>query len=164
VVDYLDEKFVNTEKIKEKLKLDNVMWDAQNNVITLVDQDVEFQVPLANLKKTITESLLPLYIQFNWDKTDYRVSTTKTDYYQNDPCTFMMLYTVFHTINGVFEKRRFKGLGEMSDKAIAYTCVKADTRCFITIRGVGDLQKFAQYLDVETEGRKRLIEEGLLDE
>lgn len=163
VYQWLDEDNVNTEAIRKKLRLDNVVWDQLNHVVVLVDHEVEFHLPLVNLKKTIVSKLLPAYDQFNWQNVDLRITTKESDMYANDPCTFIMLATLFEDVNSVFKVSRFKGLGEMDEDSIDLTCINKETRCFKTIRGMGDIDEFFRYLDVDSEGRKKLVEKGFME-
>ena len=163
VYQWLDEDNVNTEAIRKKLRLDNVVWDQLNHVVVLVDHEVEFHLPLVNLKKTIVSKLLPAYEQFNWQNVDLRITTKESDMYANDPCTFIMLATLFDDVNSVFKVSRFKGLGEMDEDSIDLTCINKETRCFKTIRGMGDIDEFFRYLDVDSEGRKKLVEKGFME-
>lgn len=167
VVDYLGEKNVNTKKIVEILGLDDCRWDKANNVIVLVKLGMDTPIPLTNLQKSIREKILPIYQQFHWDHIELFFTTKFTDEYVNSPCTFMMLDHIFRLVSdpdkGVFKYRRFKGLGEMDEEAIYSTCVDRRTRSFWTIRGIGDINEFFTYLDVDTEGRKKLIDSGFLE-
>jgi DNA gyrase subunit B len=58
---------------------------------------------------------------------------------------------------------RFKGLGEMGPEDIAMTCINKSTRCFTTIRGIGDLDTIYKMLDADTDARKKLIDNNYLD-
>lgn len=166
-VDYIGEDNVNTKKIKEILHIDDCTWDRENNSIILVN-DVEIPIPLANLQKTIKEVILPIYMQFHWDKIKLFLTTKKSTGYQREPCSFASLGQCFRVITnnekGLFTYSRFKGLGEMSKEAIRFTCIDKDTRCFYTIRGMGDIEQFFSLLKVDTEARKRLIDNDIIAE
>jgi DNA gyrase/topoisomerase IV subunit B len=164
-VDALDEKHVDTEKIKNTmLECDDVIWDKENNVLIIVDsQGIENRVPLAGLQHVLKGIILPLYQRANWDKFNLFVSTKYTDKFVGQPCTFMMLYQIFKDLDGLCEITRFKGLGEMGPEDIAMTCINKSTRCFTTIRGIGDLDTIYKMLDADTEARKKLIDNNYLD-
>ena len=164
-VDALDEKHVDTAAIKNTmLECDDVIWDKDNNVLIIVDsQGIENRVPLAGLQNVLKGIILPLYQRANWDKFDLFVSTKYTDKFIGQPCTFMMLYQIFKDLDGLCEITRFKGLGEMGPEDIAMTCINKSTRCFTTIRGIGDLDTIYKMLDADTDARKKLIDNNYLD-
>ena len=171
-VDYLSEKNVNCEAIKKVLTAQNVYWDKTNNVIVLIyeteSQSIEYKIPLANLQQTIRESILPMYERFHWKDIDLFITSKYSDIFVEDPCTFMMLYGIFQKItdrkHGIIKPRRFKGLGEMSPKAIKYTCIDQNTRCFTVVKNIGDVDRIYKMLGVDTDERKKLIDSGLVEE
>jgi DNA gyrase/topoisomerase IV subunit B len=171
-VDYIGENNVNCGKIKDILTAKDVSWDKANNVVVLVyetdNRSIEYRIPLANLQKVIREEILPVYERFHWKDIDMFVTTKYSDEYVEDPCTFVMLYTLFRKISdpthGLIKPRRFKGLGEMSKEAIKYTCIDPQTRCYTVVRGIGDVNRIFKMLGVDTDERKKLINSGLVEE
>lgn len=164
VADYLDENNVNTEQIKKKMMLDEVVWDKQNNVLVLVDKSMEFRIPLTRLQETIRAKILPKYEAAHWKNVNLFVTTKYSDLYQGQPCTYAMLYKIFKDVDRIYDIRRFKGLGEMSAEALKKTCVDKNTRCFYTIRDIGDVDYIFKMLDVDTDARKKLINRGFIEE
>lgn len=164
-VDYLDEHNVNCKKIKETLVgCDDVIWDKENNVLILVDiQGVELRVPLSHLQSVLRGQILPLYEKMHWKDISLFITTKYTDKYVGEPCTPMMLYQIFKDISDICKITRFKGLGEMSADDIYETCVNKTSRCFITVRGIGDVDELYQMLDVDTEARKKLVTNSYLE-
>ena len=171
-VDYINEANVNCSKIRNILSAKDVTWDKDNNVVVLVyetdNRSIEYRIPLANLQKVIKEEILPVYERFHWKDIDMFVTTKYSDEYVEDPCTFVMLYTLFRKISdpthGLIKPRRFKGLGEMSKEAIKYTCIDPQTRCYTVVRGIGDVNRIFKMLGVDTDERKKLINSGLVEE
>ena len=96
------------------------------------------------------------------------MTTKYSQEFVDDPCTFVMLYTLFKKISdpthGLLKPRRFKGLGEMSKEAIKYTCIDPSTRCFTVVKTVGDVDRIYKMLGVDTDERKKLISSGLVEE
>ena len=164
VVDYLDDKNVNVKAIEKKLHLDSAVWDKVNNVLVLIDHGMEWRIPLNNLQASLRAYVLPLYKKFHWDKYELFVSTKYTDLYRSQPCTFAMLASIFHDIDKIYKVSRFKGLGEMSKEALKLTCIDKMTRCFTVIKGIGDVDRLYKMLDVDTEARKKLVIDNLLEE
>ena len=171
-VDYLDEGKVNCEGIKKTLTVNDVYWDKDNNVVILsyeqADRSIEYRIPLAKLKKTIVENILPVYERFHWRDFDLFVTTKYSDLYVEEPCSIMMLYDMFQKIShpkyGILKPRRFKGLGEMSAEAITYTCIDPSTRSYTVVKGIGDVDRIFKMLGVDTDERKKLINSGLVTE
>ena len=171
-VDYLDEGKVNCEGIKKALTVNDVYWDKDNNVVILsyeqADRSIEYRIPLAKLKKTIVENILPVYERFHWRDFDLFVTTKYSDLYVEEPCSIMMLYDMFQKIShpkyGILKPRRFKGLGEMSAEAITYTCIDPSTRSYTVVKGIGDVDRIFKMLGVDTDERKKLINSGLVTE
>ena len=171
-VDYLDEKKVDVKEIKKILTASDVRWDQINNVVVLIyesnEHSIEYRIPLAKLQKTIRENILPVYERFHWKDMDLFITTKYSDVFVEDPCTFVMLYTIFKKISdpdhGVLKVRRFKGLGEMSKEAITYTCIDPATRSFTPIHSIGDVDRIYKMLGVDTEERKKLVNSGLVKE
>lgn len=171
-VDYLDEKNVNCKEIKKILTAKDVLWDKSNNVVVLIyevgDRSIEYRIPLARLSKVIRDEILPVYEKFDWKNTDIFITTKYSDLYVKDPCTYMMLYNIFakisHPEKGILKVRRFKGLGEMSPKAIYDTCINPETRSYTVIKSIGDVNRIYKMLGVDTDERKKLINSGLVEE
>lgn len=171
-VDYLGENNVNCNEIRKILTAKDVAWDKANNVVVLIyetdNRSIEYRIPLAHLQSVIRNEILPVYERFHWRDIDMFVTTKYSDEFVEDPCTFVMLYTLFRKISdpsrGLIKPRRFKGLGEMDKEDIKYTCIDPQTRCYTVVRGVGDVNRIFKMLGVDTDERKKLINSGLVEE
>ena len=166
---YLAEDNVNTKKIIEILDLEDAFWDKENNVLIIVDKgSLERRIPLSNLQKRIQTYLLPEYQRFHWDKYTLFITTKFSDTYVGNPCSFMMLYSIYQTLflkeKCLMSVSRFKGLGEMTKESITKTCIDPATRCFTVVRGLGDVDAMFKMLDVDTDARKKLIKAGFIEE
>lgn len=171
-VDYLGENNVNCNEIRKILTAKDVAWDKANNVVVLIyetdNRSIEYRIPLAHLQSVIRNEILPVYERFHWRDIDMFVTTKYSDEFVEDPCTFVMLYTLFRKISdpsrGLIKPRRFKGLGEMDKEDIKYTCIDPQTRCYTVVRGIGDVNRIFKMLGVDTDERKKLINSGLVEE
>ena len=171
-VDYLGENNVNCNEIRKILTAKDVAWDKVNNVVVLIyetdNRSIEYRIPLAHLQSVIRNEILPVYERFHWRDIDMFVTTKYSDEFVEDPCTFVMLYTLFRKISdpsrGLIKPRRFKGLGEMDKEDIKYTCIDPQTRCYTVVRGIGDVNRIFKMLGVDTDERKKLINSGLVEE
>ena len=165
VIDCLDEDNINVEEITNRLMLIDAIWMKEDNVLVLVDQqEIEHRIPLPRLQKTLKNVILPKYEMGHWQAVDLFVSTKYSDLYKGTPCTYAMLYRIFHDLNKLFTVRRFKGLGEMSADAIKKTCIDPQERSFVTIKSVGDVNKIYEMLGVDTTARKKLVNRGFVEE
>ncbi len=162
-VDYITSGNPNTKKIKEILGVDDVMYNKESDSIILVDSGLEIPVPLQRLQSEIKAYVLPEYEEGLWNKFNMYVTTKYSDLYMHAPCTYMMLYSIFETLDTCYSIRRFKGLGEMSESAIFYTCVDPQTRCFSVVKGIGDVQKIYDMLGVDSSARKKLMDGGYVE-
>lgn len=162
-VDYLEEDNVDTKKIKEILKVDDVVWNKDSNNIILIDAGLEFPIPLTRLASEIRAYILPEYEVGKWKQIQMFVTTKYSDLYLHQPCTYMMLYDIFEKLDTCYSIRRFKGLGEMSEAAIEYTCVDPKTRCYSTIHSIGEVKRIFDMLGVDTDARKKLIDTGYVE-
>lgn len=171
-VDYIGEQNVNCKKLRDILSAKDVTWDKQNNVVILIyetdNRSIEYRIPLTRLQTVIRNEILPVYERFHWKDVDLFVTTKYSQEFVDDPCTFVMLYTLFKKISdpthGLLKPRRFKGLGEMSKEAIKYTCIDPSTRSFTVVKTVGDVDRIYKMLGVDTDERKKLISSGLVEE
>lgn len=165
VIDCLDESNVNVPEIVKRLGLKDAIWMKEDNVLVLVDEmEIEHRIPLPRLQYTLKNVILPKYEIGHWQVVDLFVSTKYSDLYKGTPCTFAMLFRIFHDLNKLFEVRRFKGLGEMSAEAIKKTCIDPLERSYVTVKSVGDVEVVYQMLGVDTSARKKLVNNGYLEE
>ena len=165
VIDCLDESNVNVPEIVKRLGLKDAIWMKEDNVLVLVDEmEIEHRIPLPRLQYTLKNVILPKYEIGHWQMVDLFVSTKYSDLYKGTPCTFAMLFRIFHDLNKLFEVRRFKGLGEMSAEAIKKTCIDPLERSYVTVKSVGDVEVVYQMLGVDTSARKKLVNSGYLEE
>lgn len=165
VIDCLDESNVNVPEIVKRLGLKDAIWMKEDNVLVLVDEmEIEHRIPLPRLQYTLKNVILPKYEIGHWQVVDLFVSTKYSDLYKGTPCTFAMLFRIFHDLNKLFEVRRFKGLGEMSAEAIKKTCIDPLERSYVTVKSVGDVEVVYQMLGVDTSARKKLVNSGYLEE
>ena len=165
VIDCLDEKNINVKEITKRLMLSDAIWMKEDNVLVLVDQqEIEHRIPLPRLQSTLKNVILPKYEIGHWQMVDLFISTKYSDLYKGTPCTYAMLYRIFHDLNKLFTVRRFKGLGEMSAEAIKKTCIDPQERSFVTIKSVGDVNKIYEMLGVDTNARKKLVNRGFVEE
>ena len=165
VIDCLDENNINVKEITKRLMLSDAIWMKEDNVLVLVDQqEIEHRIPLPRLQKTLKNVILPKYEMGHWQAVDLFVSTKYSDLYKGAPCTYAMLYRIFHDLDKLFTVRRFKGLGEMSADAIKKTCIDPQERSFVTIKSVGDVNKIYEMLGVDTTARKKLVNRGFVEE
>ena len=165
VIDCLDESNVNVPEIVKRLGLKDAIWMKEDNVLVLVDEmEIEHRIPLPRLQYTLKNVILPKYEIGHWQVVDLFVSTKYSDLYKGTPCTFAMLFRIFHDLNKLFEVRRFKGLGEMSAEAIKKTCIDPLERSYVTVKSVGDVDVVYQMLGVDTSARKKLVNSGYLEE
>lgn len=163
-VDYITSGSPDTVKIKNILGIDDVVYNRESDSIILIDSGLEIPVPLHRLQAEIRAFVLPEYKIGLWDKFNMFVTTKCSDLYVHAPVTYMMLYSIFETLDTCYSIRRFKGLGEMSEAAIYYTCVDPQTRCFSVVNGIGDVKKIYDMLGVDSTARKKLMDGGYIEE
>ena len=163
-VDYLSVNNPDTNKIKKILGVDDVVYNKESDSIILVDSGIEVPVPLQRLQSEIRAYVLPEYERGVWKDFNMYVTTKYSDLYMHAPCTYMMLYSIFETLDTCYSIRRFKGLGEMSEQAIYYTCVDPQSRCFSVVRHVGDEKRIYDMLGADSSARKKLMDNNFIEE
>ena len=163
-VDYLSVTNPDTNKIKQILGVDDVVYNKESDSIILVDSGIEVPVPLQRLQSEIRAYVLPEYERGVWKDFNMYVTTKYSDLYMHAPCTYMMLYSIFETLDTCYSIRRFKGLGEMSEQAIYYTCVDPQSRCFSVVRHVGDEKRIYDMLGADSSARKKLMDNNFIEE
>jgi len=158
VVDLIDGDDAKLPKICEILSVDNAIYQRNTNSLILVVEQIEEVIPLDNLVKELKAYLLPLYAQMHWDKINLYCTTRHSEKYLHEPTTPIKLYEDFSTLDGLFTLSRYKGLGEMPADDLFFTCVDPKTRCFTRVTSIGSVDRIYDMLGVNTDARKRLIE------
>lgn len=161
--EYITSGNPDVRKIKSVLGIDDVVYNKESDSIILIDSGIEIPVPLQRLQYEMKAYVLPEYERGFWRNFNMYVTTKYSDLYMHAPCTYTMLYSIFETLDTCYSIRRFKGLGEMSEQAIFYTCVDPQTRCFSVVRGVGDVKKIYDMLGVDSTARKKLMDANYIE-
>jgi len=161
--EYITSGNPDVKKIKSVLGIDDVVYNKESDSIILIDSGIEIPVPLQRLQYEMKAYVLPEYERGFWRNFNMYVTTKYSDLYMHAPCTYTMLYSIFETLDTCYSIRRFKGLGEMSEQAIFYTCVDPQTRCFSVVRGVGDVKKIYDMLGVDSTARKKLMDANYIE-
>ena len=156
-VNYLNGVGINTNGIREKLGVDNVIYRPDVNALILCVEDVEINISLNNLVEEITSYILPELARVHWHSFIPAVTTKHTSTYKNTPITIMQLYQIFKMLDEAFPVTRFKGLGEMDPPQLGVTCLNPITRSFTAITSEGDVDKLFGMLGTKVDARKQLL-------
>ena len=147
----------DTKLLKEILNVNDVQYRKDIKSLILIKEDTEELIRLDGVEYSIKHIILPKLKMMSWDRFNIRVSTKLSDTYDKNIISIIGIYNLFEKLDSIYHVSRFKGLGGMLPKQLAYTCVDIHTRAYFKITSVGDIDRFYQLFGIDTQWRKKLI-------
>lgn len=116
-------------------------------------------VGLDSVGEAVVNHLLPLVNKFKYRDMMFLVrSNHKSSFLKNEqPMSMMMLYICMQQLDGLFDVRRYKGLGEMNPPDCYDTIMNPETRSLTHVTNIGDPQENFALLGKDTSERKQLL-------
>ncbi len=157
-VNYIEAGKVNCSKVRDILNVDDVKYHRASDTMTIMFHGIEVSIPLTGVAEAIRTIIMPVLELSWWNRYQILITTKQSDLYHQTPMTFMDVYrNIFMTIDRMFSITRFKGLGEMPEASLEFTCVNPETRCLTQIKNIGDVDRIYALMGVDTAARKGLI-------
>lgn len=156
VLPYLTPHTMNTEVIREKLKLDKVIYMPNENTLVLSKGVIDMPISLTRLLFDVKTYILPELHKLYWTDINLFITTKNSDVFQHEPISLMYLFREMEELDSIVSISRFKGLGQMPSHVLEATCINPDTRCIMPVYGMGDIETFYRLLGADSAGRKEL--------
>lgn len=157
VTQYLEPGNVNPQKINEVLGFDDVFYEENGHILTLVLGKDDYILPLHNVRERLYAEVMPDLHRMAWRKLGFYVTTRNTDLYKQTPMTITQIYDMMREMDKMFNVRIFKGLGNMEPPDKYTTCMDPRYRTTHVVRSLGDIDRIYRLLGADSAPRKDLI-------
>lgn len=148
---------VNVPAIQKAFEGHDVKFDEINNVLVLGIDQVDIPISLNDFNDIVYEKIIPLLHQVQWKKYVILVTTKFSDLYKDHMTSFTGVYNILMSLNDMFKLDRYKGLAEMTEDDLEYSCINPKTRSCEHIVTVTDVQRIFDLLGSDGNARKELL-------
>lgn len=162
VTGYLEEGKIDVDRIQQVLKdldhiVDRVRYDPNGHILFITVGRDDHIIPLQNVRQRLVDLVLPLMNRMRWRTTRIYITTRHTAEFKDTPVSVMKLYTIMEAFRGMFNIKRYKGIGSMPPDDKGRTCMNPETRNVFQITSVGDVSRIFELLGNDAIHRKKLI-------
>jgi len=147
---------INTEKIKEILKYDRVVYTKDTNSLILIREEMEIPVILDGLYENIETKILPVFNDYSKKYWNILVSLKSNPAVTKVPITIVDMCNLMRDTSKDIDVFKFKGVGTMSAKNLEPTVIDPLTRSYIKIKSIGSVQEIEDMLGRDASKRKHL--------
>lgn len=152
---------MNLTKLRETFG-PHVFYNMDLNVLTISFGMKDFTFSLDGVQEAIYENILPILNRISWKKFVIHLKTKESKEIDN-LVSYMQLYHIFESLNGLFTIDRHKGLGGMSAESLYRTCMDPNTRILQQVTSLGDITTIYDMMGDQASTRKKYLQEkGLL--
>lgn len=157
VTQYLDYDTINTDRIREIINADRVIYSPNGHILILSYGRTDYSVPLQKLRERLYTNIIPKLNTIAYKKLIIKITSRHNDTFNMTPISIMQLHSILRSDSDLFEAQRFKGLGEMDADAFRITCCDPETRNIYQITNIGDAEEIFDLLGGDSVYKKRLV-------
>jgi DNA gyrase/topoisomerase IV subunit B len=163
VYGYYDIQQKNYRKLTKRLNIEDCRYDEDTQALYLLLDGFETMVPMQGLVEELTDNLVPLFQQFHLFDIEFLATSLTNNFYSRTSVSIMTILNAYDSYDKAYTMRRMKGIGEMDRKHLIETCLNRETRSCTQISGIGDINRIASLMGVDTLARKDLINDNMGD-
>lgn len=144
-------------KVMSAILQNPVSYRAETNVLIISVGFEDIVIPLVGLTEIIYSSIRPMYRTLMFGDIVPVVTTTNGNI-QDRVLSPVQLYQWFVTLQGFFDIKPLKGLGNIGDEDGHDICLREETRRSTQVTSVGDAKMIFDIMNDDSSFRKKLIE------
>lgn len=151
---------VSVNKLTELLPFDRVAYNSTANSLIISSGMNDYTVTLNSFLDEVYRHLYTDLKSISWDMYDILVTTKLTNEMDNEPSGFVKIHKLFRSMDGIFDTKRFKGLGTMDPVDLTNTCLIPDSRALFHIKNLGDAKVLFDMMGNDASFRKDLLSQN----